>query len=40
MSGGSWDGSGGLLDDPETAPGGSGDDFWLIFDDFGKYNRG
>ena len=25
--GGSWDGSGGLLDDPGTAPGGSGPDF-------------
>ena len=37
--GGSWDGSGRLLDDPGTAPGGSGPDFWLIVDDFGKYNR-
>ena len=34
--GGSWDGSGGLLADPGTAPGGSGPDFWSIFDHFWK----
>ena len=34
--GGSWDGSGGLLDDPGVPLVGSGGDFWIIFDHFSK----